>query len=180
MDRARIRPSTGRTSHRAVSPPAVRDIAWVRTPIDRFILARLEDKESIPIHPRTAHPVRRACLDLVGLPPAPEEVDAFVMDDSSDAYSKLIDRLLASPHFGERGRGTGSIPPASARATALNRITIALTPIGTATLSSKRSTMTCLTTSSFNGNWRATSLPQTTPGHSLPRASSVRVFSRRN
>ena len=83
--------------------PAVRDAAWPAGPIDAFILARLE-KEGIALSQSAerATLIRRASLDLVGLPPSPEEVDALLADDSPDAYERLIDRLLASPHYGER------------------------------------------------------------------------------
>src|SRR5207302_3098590 len=77
--------------------------SWVKTPIDRFILAKLEDKGLKPspeADKRTL--IRRATFDLTGLPPTPKEVDAFVADSSADAYEKLIDRLLASPRYGER------------------------------------------------------------------------------
>ena len=83
--------------------PAVKNAAWVRNPIDRFILARLE-KEGVAPSPEAdrATLIRRLSLDLLGLPPSPKEVDAFVADQSPDAYEKLVDRLLASPHYGER------------------------------------------------------------------------------
>ena len=75
----------------------------MRNPIDRFILARLE-KEGIAPSPEAdrATLIRRLSLDLLGLPPSPQEVDDFVADQSPDAYEKLVDRLLASPHYGER------------------------------------------------------------------------------
>ena len=83
--------------------PRVRNQAWVRNPIDAFVLARLETER---IKPSPAADqvtlVRRLCLDLVGLPPTPEEVQAFLKDKRPDAYEQLVDRLLASPHFGER------------------------------------------------------------------------------
>jgi hypothetical protein len=83
--------------------PSVRNGAWAQTPIDRFILARLE-KEGLKPAPAADRVtlIRRLSLDLIGLPPTPEEVDAFVNDKSADAYDKLVERLLASPHFGER------------------------------------------------------------------------------
>ena len=83
--------------------PAVKDSARVRNPLDRFILARL-DREGLPPSPQ-AHKetlVRRLSLDLIGLPPPPEQVDAFLASRAPDAYEKLVDRLLASPHHGER------------------------------------------------------------------------------
>lgn len=85
--------------------PAVPEVRspWVRTPIDAFVLAALEAKKLTPSEPLGREQlIRRATLDLTGLPPTPEEVDAFVKDDSTDAYEKLVDRLLASPHYGER------------------------------------------------------------------------------
>jgi mono/diheme cytochrome c family protein len=84
-------------------PPAVKDAAWVRNPVDRFILARLE-KEGIKPSPEAPGEtvLRRVSLDLTGLPPTPAEIDAFVADASADAYEKQVERLLASPHYGER------------------------------------------------------------------------------
>ena len=83
--------------------PAVKRRDWVRTPVDAFVLARLESAGLSP-QPEAdrASLLRRAALDLTGLPPAPEEVDAFVQDASPDAYEKAVDKLLASPRFGER------------------------------------------------------------------------------
>ena len=83
-------------------PPSVKDAPWVRNEIDRFILARLE-KEGLP-HQTEADRhtlIRRLSLDLTGLPPTWAEVEAFVNDRSPDAYERLVDRLLASPHYGE-------------------------------------------------------------------------------
>jgi hypothetical protein len=83
--------------------PKVQTGSWVQTPIDRFILARLE-QEGLPPAPRASREtlLRRASLDLLGLPPTPAEIAAFVADRSPDAYGRLVDRLLASPHYGER------------------------------------------------------------------------------
>jgi uncharacterized protein DUF1549/uncharacterized protein DUF1553/cytochrome c len=83
--------------------PAVKQRGWVRNPIDRFVLARLE-REGLRPSPEAdrARLIRRVSLDLTGLPPSPAEVEAFLADRSPDAYEKLVDRLLASPHFGER------------------------------------------------------------------------------
>ena len=84
-------------------PPAVRDEAWCRTPIDRFVLAKLEEQGLAPNGPaQRRRLIRRASLDLVGLPPTPEEVAQFVDDPAPNAWELLIDRLLASPHYGER------------------------------------------------------------------------------
>lgn len=85
------------------SPPRVSDKTWPRNPIDQFVLARLE-KEKLRPSPRADKYTlaRRVYLDLIGLPPTPEQADAFVNDNSPDAYEKLVDKLLASPHYGER------------------------------------------------------------------------------
>ena len=85
--------------------PSVRDESWGRTAVDRFILAKLEArglKANPPSDRRTL--IRRVSFDLIGLPPTPEEVDAFVADPRADreAYGAVVDRLLDSPHFGER------------------------------------------------------------------------------
>ena len=83
--------------------PDVKDPAWSRNPIDRFILARLDRdglKPSPEADPTTL--IRRVTLDLTGLPPTPREVDDFLKDKSPDAYDKLVDRLLASPRYAER------------------------------------------------------------------------------
>jgi mono/diheme cytochrome c family protein len=85
------------------APPAVRRDGWARTPIDRFILAKQEEKGLSPNSPADRRTlIRRASFDLIGLPPSPEEVEAFVADPAPDAYDRLVDRLLDSPHFGER------------------------------------------------------------------------------
>ena len=83
--------------------PAVRDQAWVQSPIDRFILAKLEEKGLRPAPPADKRTlIRRATYDLTGLPPTPEEIDDFLRDDRPDAFARVIDRLLASPAYGER------------------------------------------------------------------------------
>ena len=88
---------------RPQTPPAVKNQTWVRNPIDAFILRPLEDAGLSPAPPADKVALlRRAYHDLIGLPPTPEELDRFVADPSSDAYEKLVDRLLASPHYGER------------------------------------------------------------------------------
>ncbi|MBV9470163.1 MAG: DUF1553 domain-containing protein [Abitibacteriaceae bacterium] len=82
--------------------PTVKNVKWVKNPIDRFILARLEATglQPAPEAPRYAL-ARRVALDLTGLPPEPEVLQAFLNDKSSDAYDKLVDQLLQSPHYGE-------------------------------------------------------------------------------
>jgi hypothetical protein len=85
------------------SEPSVKQKKWVRTPIDAFILAKLEAKGIKPSSDADRGTfIRRATLDTWGILPTPEEVKAFEKDRSPDAYNKLADRLLASPHFGER------------------------------------------------------------------------------
>jgi hypothetical protein len=83
--------------------PAVKDEHWVRTPIDRFVLAKLEQQG---LHPAPeadkAILLRRVTFDLTGLPPTPAELKAFLADESPNAYEKVVDHLLASPHYGER------------------------------------------------------------------------------
>ena len=83
--------------------PEVTDPAWCRNPIDRFILARLEAEhlKPSPEADKTTL-VRRLYLDLLGLPPTPQQADEFLTDKDAGAYEKLVDRLLANPHYGER------------------------------------------------------------------------------
>ena len=83
--------------------PQVGNTAWVRNPIDNFVLAKLE-KEGLGPSPEATRETlaRRLSLDLTGLPPTPTEVDAFLNDKRPDAYERLVERLLASPHYGER------------------------------------------------------------------------------
>ena len=83
--------------------PAVKEAAWPRNPIDHFVLAQLEEKGLKPSTEAVKEAlIRRVTLDLTGLPPTLPEIDAFLADTSQDAYEKVVDRLLASPHFGER------------------------------------------------------------------------------
>ncbi|QEG24336.1 PSD1 and planctomycete cytochrome C domain-containing protein [Mariniblastus fucicola] len=83
--------------------PKVTDSTWCRNEIDAFLLAGLENENLQPAPDATKRTlVRRAWYDLVGLPPTPEQVEAFVKDDSPDAWESLIDELLASPHYGEK------------------------------------------------------------------------------
>jgi mono/diheme cytochrome c family protein len=83
--------------------PAVADTAWCKTPIDNFILARLEENSLKPNPPADKYTlIRRATFDLTGLPPTETEVQRYLADDSPDAWDKVVDRLLASPHYGER------------------------------------------------------------------------------
>jgi Protein of unknown function (DUF1553)/Protein of unknown function (DUF1549)/Planctomycete cytochrome C len=83
--------------------PGVTNESWPHNPIDRFVLARLEQEKLSPA-PEAARStlLRRVTLDLTGVPPTPAELDAFLADRSPEAYDKVVDRLLASPHYGER------------------------------------------------------------------------------
>jgi hypothetical protein len=88
---------------RATTPPQPQNAAWPRTDIDRFLLARLESEGLAPAPAADrATLLRRVTFDLIGLPPTPEETAAFLADRSRGAYANVIDRLLASPHYGER------------------------------------------------------------------------------
>ncbi|MFN8007746.1 MAG: PSD1 and planctomycete cytochrome C domain-containing protein [Terriglobia bacterium] len=88
---------------RKVTPPEVKDRAWVRNDIDRFILSKLEEKGLKPSRPADKLTlIRRATLDLTGLTPTETEIHDFLNDQSSDAFAKLVERLLASPRYGER------------------------------------------------------------------------------
>jgi hypothetical protein len=83
--------------------PAVKNSAWIRNPVDAFIAAKREGRGLSPApESERAVLIRRLSFDLIGLPPTPEDVDAFVSDQQADAYERLVDRLLASPQYGER------------------------------------------------------------------------------
>jgi len=97
------------TNHWAFKPPIrpatpkVRNQKWLRNVIDNFVLARLEQNKLLPSpEADRATLIRRLSFDLIGLPPTPQEVDEFVNDKNSGAYDKLVERLLNSPHYGER------------------------------------------------------------------------------
>ena len=90
-------------SLREIKPPQVKNKAWVRSDVDRFVLRRLEDKSLSPAS--TASPralVRRLYFDLTGLPPTPEQVKTFEQDPTEKRYRAIVERLLASAHYGER------------------------------------------------------------------------------
>jgi cytochrome c553 len=92
-------------SFRPLTTPSIPDVKngeWAKTDVDRFILARLEREGLQPVHPADRRTlIRRAAFDLTGLPPTMEEVEAFEKDTSPDAFAKVVDRLLASPRYGE-------------------------------------------------------------------------------
>jgi cytochrome c553 len=88
---------------REPSLPAVKNALWVQSPIDAFILAKLESQAIPPAAAADRRTlIRRATFDLLGLPPTPGEVEAFVKDSEAGAFDRVVDRLLASPHYGER------------------------------------------------------------------------------
>src|SRR4030095_684753 len=90
--------------HRPERPliPQVQEKDWPRAPLDRFILAKLEERNLHPAPQASKRAlIRRATFDLIGLPPTAEETEAFLADLEPDAFSKVIERLLASPHYGE-------------------------------------------------------------------------------
>jgi Protein of unknown function (DUF1553)/Protein of unknown function (DUF1549)/Planctomycete cytochrome C len=88
---------------RELAPPVVQNSAWVKNPIDAFVLARLEEAHIPPAPPADRRAlIRRATFDLIGLPPTPAEVEDFERDGSPEAFARVVDRLLASPRYGER------------------------------------------------------------------------------
>jgi hypothetical protein len=85
------------------TPPSVKNNAWVKNSIDKFILAKLEEKQMLPAPPADPEALlRRAYFDLIGLPPSPRELEAFRKDPSDEAFAKVIDRLMEDPAYGER------------------------------------------------------------------------------
>jgi len=101
--------ATSKVSHWAFQPPQrpkqpkVKNTAWIRNPIDSFVLARLEKEGLTPSGEADRETLmRRLSLDLVGLPPSPEQIAEFLADQHPDAYERLVDQLLASPHYGEK------------------------------------------------------------------------------
>lgn len=108
IDQGAVWPETDARKHWAylkpvrATLPRVKNSRWLRNEIDPFILSRLEKEELAPSKEADRSTlIRRLSLDLTGLPPTPQEVDAFVGDRSAKAYERLVDRLLASPHYGE-------------------------------------------------------------------------------
>ncbi len=84
-------------------PPTVSNVGWTRNPVDNFVLAKLDENRIAPSDEADRRTlIRRVSFDLTGLPPTPEETAAFELDNRADAYERLVDRLLASPQYGER------------------------------------------------------------------------------
>jgi mono/diheme cytochrome c family protein len=107
VDPAKPRPD--QRNHWAFRPvatpavPEVKDVGWPRGPVDHFVLARLEARGLRPVEPSDRRSlIRRASFDVTGLPPTPEEVEAFLADESPEAFARVVDRLLAAPQYGER------------------------------------------------------------------------------
>ena len=158
-----------------VEPPAVKNAAWVRNPVDAFVLASSKPRGLVPA-PEADRPtlVRRVTFDLTGLPPTPAEIDAFVDDTSPDAYERLVDRLLASPRYGERwAPALARRWSASPRARASSTTASATTPGATATTSSGVQRRQALRPHSSASRSPATLLGPATAGrrrrHGLPR-----------
>ena len=159
----------------ARSSPAVSHGGWAKSEIDRSCWRdsrRRVWRRSWPADKRTL--IRRATLDLTGLPPTPEEIEAFEKDGSPDAFAKVVDRLLASPQYGERGdalarrralRRRRSAQPRSRRDAATSRIR---TRTCIATGWSRPSTTICRTTSSSRRSWLAICWTRSTCAATLP------------
>ena len=168
-------PLVGVPAGPARAPAGRRRRAWPRSEIDRFILAELEAHGLTPAGPADRRTLlRRATFDLTGLPPTPEEVDAFLADDSPDAFARVVDRLLASPAYGERwARHWLDVvryadyhdgnPKARDRQLRAAR-SLALSRLG----GRRRSTATCPSTSSSSTRSPATCCPAPTARSSTP------------
>lgn len=102
-DGAEYKPHWSLVAAKKSSIPEVKNKSWIKNPIDNFVLSKLEEKQLKPNkEANKENLIRRVSFDLTGLPPTIDEVDAFLSDQSENAYEKLVDRLLASPHYGER------------------------------------------------------------------------------
>ena len=150
--------------------PAVKDKSWPKSPLDYFVLARLEAAGLRPSPEADRYAlIRRASLDLRGLPPTLEEIDAFVKDDSPRAYERLVDRLLASPRLATASAGpaSGSIWPAMPTRRVTRKIGPARCGRG-AIGSSRHSTTTCRSTASRSSSWPAICCPARRRSKSWP------------
>ena len=139
--------------------PQVKNKKWAKGKIDRFILARLEKEGLQPSPEADKHTLlRRVTFDLTGLPPSPEEIDAFVADESENAYEKVVDRLLASPHYGEQVASYYWMRPVMPIPTD-TKTTVSVTCGFGGTGSSRPSTTTCLSTVLSSSKWRGIFFP---------------------
>ena len=154
--------------------PDVSAAGFVRNDVDRFILAKLAEKglKPSPEADRVTL-IRRLSFDLRGLPPTPAEVDAFVNDRAPDAYESLVDRVLASPQYGERMATLWLDLVRYADTTATTATTTATSP-STATTSSTPSTATCPSTASPSSSSPATSCPMPARGSGSRRGITGR------
>ena len=108
------------------APPAVTNEAWARSPLDRFVLARLDSEGLAPAPEADKRTLaRRVALDLTGLPPDPGTLESFLSDTSAQAYERLVDSLLDSKHWASTARATGWMPRGTAIPTASTSTTIA-------------------------------------------------------
>ena len=141
-----------------IAPPDVKNVEWSRTPIDRFVAAKHDEKQLKPNGPVSKEKlIRRAYFDLIGLPPPPEQVDAFVKDSSPSAFEKVVDEMLQSERYGERWGGIGSTSRGSRKVAAMNSMAFGLERTTIAIGSFARSTATCPSPSSCGCRSPATS-----------------------
>jgi hypothetical protein len=154
--------------------PAVKNKSWPRNPVDHFILAKLEERGWQPSGQAEKRVLlRRAFLDLTGLPPTLAEQDKFLADNSPDAFARLVDDLLARPSYGERWGRHWLDLARYAETNGYERDAIKPNVWRYATTSSPPSTRTNLTTASSASRSRATNCPTQTPRRSSPQASTV-------
>ena len=156
-----------------IDPPRVSKSDWPRTVVDRFILSALEARGLSPApeaDKRTL--IRRLTYDLIGLPPTPSEIDAFLADSRADAYERLVERLLAAPHYGEHGDDTGSTSCVMPKQQVTSSISTRWARLGIATTLCGRSMPTYPTTNSSSNRLPATSC------HTLAGTRSMASMSR--
>ena len=154
--------------------PAVKAAAWPASPIDNFVLAKLEEKGIAPAAATDRRTLlRRLCFDLIGLPPTPEEMDEFEADKSDQAYEKVVDRLLASKHFGERMAVYWLDVVRYADTAGYHSDNHRDVWPCIAITSSRRSTRTSRSTSSRSSNWPATCCPARRTSSGSRRATTA-------
>ena len=177
---ADAKPADAWKSHWSFAPvhqppvPAVRRSDWPQTPVDHFVLARLEAESISPSPPADRRTlIRRATFDLIGLPPEEDDVARFVADPAPDAFAKVIDRLLDSPHYGERGGAVGS----TSRTTPTPKATFGWpksvvfhSPSPIAITWFARSTRICRSTASSSSSWPPINCPLATTRGRSPRS----------